>query len=663
MKKFGLFISIALLTAFVGCDSDDVEDPVVPAVSKPVVAVSENTPTSFGVEWDAVDEAAGYQYVVTESDAAGNTSEFCPETQTDKTSLRFDDAAAGAKYTVKVKALAAADSQLADSEYAEIFVETPAEGLSSQTFAFTVDPVGYDSAKVKVEPSIADETYFFAVVKSSLLLDKNSNAIIEMLKKDIEPESLVKGEQTIETKWLDPETAYVAVAFGYDADRGASTSVLSRSKKFSTVVDPRMSIDVSVMNAGDEAISAKCVPSGSGSYFVTAVKSADVAGMSDREILDAQLAALNAEIDKSGWDAVAAAQFRSGTSNYNASGLSIGTEYSVVAFGVQKSAAGKAEETTRLFKANTKTTAPEAVVGFSLNVIDGSQLADPQVGKAAVGFQFEPNAATKTYAYGVFYETVLEGGYSDSDLIAMMTGDPASMIDAATDSEGNFRGYYVFEWGERVVVMTVGLNALGQPGPLQKKLIEITEDGQGGGGNEPTEPIERGDASLTFEHQIVDGGSLDPQYSGYPTLVLQFKPDAKCVDYRWAEGLVVNVVEQFGEDMLLSTLFLDESLKNTGSASDPDLTWNDRSMTSNDVGGTIYFPSVLGESFDVVAVAFDADKLPGKMVSATVTFPSSLDPASVAMKIPTSSVVRSYKKSTTLQLLDRTSRLNRYELK
>ena len=264
MKKFGLFISIALLTAFVGCDSDDVEDPVVPAVSKPVVAVSENTPTSFGVEWDAVDKAAGYQYVVTESDAAGNTSEFCPETQTDKTSLRFDDAAAGAKYTVKVKALAAADSQLADSEYAEIFVETPAEGLSSQTFAFTVDdPVGYDSATVKVEPSIADETYFFAVVKSSLLLDKNSNAIIEMLKKDIEPESLVKGEQTIETKWLDPETAYVAVAFGYDADRGASTSVLSRSEKFSTAVDPRMSIDVSVMNAGDEAISAKCVPSGS----------------------------------------------------------------------------------------------------------------------------------------------------------------------------------------------------------------------------------------------------------------------------------------------------------------------------------------------------------------------------------------------------------------
>lgn len=499
MKKFGLFISIALLTAFVGCDSDDVEDPVVPAVSKPVVAVSENTPTSFGVEWDAVDEAAGYQYVVTESDAAGNTSEFCPETQTDKTSLRFDDAAAGAKYTVKVKALAAADSQLADSEYAEIFVETPAEGLSSQTFAFTVDdPVGYDSATVKVEPSIADETYFFAVVKSSLLLDKNSNAIIEMLKKDIEPESLIKGEQTIETKWLDPETAYVAVAFGYDADRGASTSVLSRSEKFSTAVDPRMSIDVSVMNAGDEAISAKCVPSGSGSYFVTAVKSADVAGMSDREILDAQLAALNAEIDKSGWDAVAAAQFRSGTSNYNASGLSIGTEYSVVAFGVQKSAAGKAEETTRLFKANTKTTSPEAKVQLTYVIDDGDKYVyvDPDfAGKAVMLFDLVPNEATAKWAVGLFYETVLE--MPEADIIAFMLGDPANLYtDALTDR------VVPLEWGEVLYVTTIGVNAAGVTGPLSMTRVEAVMDGNQGG-DEPTPPTtERSNASVGLSNSL-----------------------------------------------------------------------------------------------------------------------------------------------------------------
>ena len=594
MKKFGLFISIALLTAFVGCDSDDVEDPVVPAVSKPVVAVSENTPTSFGVEWDAVDEAAGYQYVVTESDAAGNTSEFCPETQTDKTSLRFDDAAAGAKYTVKVKALAAADSQLADSEYAEIFVETPAEGLSSQTFAFTVDdPVGYDSATVKVEPSIADETYFFAVVKSSLLLDKNSNAIIEMLKKDIEPESLVKGEQTIETKWLDPETAYVAVAFGYDADRGASTSVLSRSEKFSTAVDPRMSIDVSVMNAGDEAISAKCVPSGSGSYFVTAVKSADVAGMSDREILDAQLAALNAEIDKSGWDAVAAAQFRSGTSNYNASGLSIGTEYSVVAFGVQKSAAGKAEETTRLFKANTKTTSPEAKVQLTYVIDDGDKYVyvDPDfAGKAVMLFDLVPNEATAKWAVGLFYETVLE--MPEADIIAFMLGDPANLYtDALTDR------VVPLEWGEVLYVTTIGVNAAGVTGPLSMTRVEAVMDGNQGG-DEPTPPTtERSNASVGLSNSLFND-------EGNPAAQITFSPNSDCASFRFMIGYGPGLVEEAGEEAMIAA-FGDESLN---MSTNPEGLWYDSSVLQGSNGAVFTFvKDALGATVCNYALAYDAE--------------------------------------------------------
>lgn len=653
MKKFGLFISIALLTAFVGCDSDDVEDPVVPAVSKPVVAVSENTPTSFGVEWDAVDEAAGYQYVVTESDAAGNTSEFCPETQTDKTSLRFDDAAAGAKYTVKVKALAAADSQLADSEYAEIFVETPAEGLSSQTFAFTVDPVGYDSATVKVEPSIADETYFFAVVKSSLLLDKNSNAIIEMLKKDIEPESLVKGEQTIETKWLDPETAYVAVAFGYDADRGASTSVLSRSKKFSTVVDPRMSIDVSVMNAGDEAISAKCVPSGSGSYFVTAVKSADVAGMSDREILDAQLAALNAEIDKSGWDAVAAAQFRSGTSNYNASGLSIGTEYSVVAFGVQKSAAGKAEETTRLFKANTKTTSPEAKVQLTYVIDDGDKYVyvDPDfAGKAVMLFDLVPNEATAKWAVGLFYETVLE--MPEADIIAFMLGDPANLYtDALTDR------VVPLEWGEVLYVTTIGVNAAGVTGPLSMTRVEAVMDGNQGGGDEPTPPTtERSNASVGLSNSLFND-------EGDPAAQITFSPNSDCASFRFMIGYGPGLVEEAGEEAMIAA-FGDESLNKS---TNPEGLWYDSSVLQGSNGAVFTFvKDALGATVCNYALAYDAEGVPGKISVDTMQFPASLDdlPTSPS-SAPTSSMMfhTRYRHLAAIELMDRTSRLKVSNLK
>ena len=653
MKKFGLFISIALLTAFVGCDSDDVEDPVVPAVSKPVVAVSENTPTSFGVEWDAVDEAAGYQYVVTESDAAGNTSEFCPETQTDKTSLRFDDAAAGAKYTVKVKALAAADSQLADSEYAEIFVETPAEGLSSQTFAFTVDPVGYDSATVKVEPSIADETYFFAVVKSSLLLDKNSNAIIEMLKKDIEPESLVKGEQTIEAKWLDPETAYVAVAFGYDADRGASTSVLSRSEKFSTAVDPRMSIDVSVMNAGDEAISAKCVPSGSGSYFVTAVKSADVAGMSDREILDAQLAALNAEIDKSGWDAVAAAQFRSGTSNYNASGLSIGTEYSVVAFGVQKSAAGKAEETTRLFKANTKTTSPEAKVQLTYVIDDGDKYVyvDPDfAGKAVMLFDLVPNEATAKWAVGLFYETVLE--MPEADIIAFMLGDPANLYtDALTDR------VVPLEWGEVLYVTTIGVNAAGVTGPLSMTRVEAVRDGNQGGGDEPTPPTtERSNASVGLSNSLFND-------EGDPAAQITFSPNSDCASFRFMIGYGPGLVEEAGEEAMIAA-FGDESLNKS---TNPEGLWYDSSVLQGSNGAVFTFvKDALGATVCNYALAYDAEGVPGKISVDTMQFPASLDdlPTSPS-SAPTSSMMfhTRYRHLAAIELMDRTSRLKVSNLK
>ena len=653
MKKFGLFISIALLTAFVGCDSDDVEDPVVPAVSKPVVAVSENTPTSFGVEWDAVDEAAGYQYVVTESDAAGNTSEFCPETQTDKTSLRFDDAAAGAKYTVKVKALAAADSQLADSEYAEIFVETPAEGLSSQTFAFTVDPVGYDSATVKVEPSIADETYFFAVVKSSLLLDKNSNAIIEMLKKDIEPESLIKGEQTIETKWLDPETAYVAVAFGYDADRGASTSVLSRSEKFSTAVDPRMSIDVSVMNAGDEAISAKCVPSGSGSYFVTAVKSADVAGMSDREILDAQLAALNAEIDKSGCDAVAAAQFRSGTSNYNASGLSIGTEYSVVAFGVQKSAAGKAEETTRLFKANTKTTSPEAKVQLTYVIDDGDKYVyvDPDfAGKAVMLFDLVPNEATAKWAVGLFYETVLE--MPEADIIAFMLGDPANLYtDALTDR------VVPLEWGEVLYVTTIGVNAAGVTGPLSMTRVEAVMDGNQGGGDEPTPPTtERSNASVGLSNSLFND-------EGNPAAQITFSPNSDCASFRFMIGYGPGLVEEAGEEAMIAA-FGDESLN---MSTNPEGLWYDSSVLQGSNGAVFTFvKDALGATVCNYALAYDAEGVPGKISVDTMQFPASLDdlPTSPS-SAPTSSMMfhTRYRHLAAIELMDRTSRLKVSNLK
>lgn len=646
MKKFGLFMTIALLFAFAGCSNDDTEDTVVATVAKPVLAVSENTPSSFGVEWEAVEKAAAYLYAVTVCDAAGNETEFRPMTQTDQTSLLFADADAGMKYTVRVKALAEADSQLSDSDYAEVFIETPAEGLSAQSFTFTVEPAGYDSATVRVKPAIADESYYFAVVKNSSLLDKTNNAIVEMLKKEIDPASLVKGERTIETKWLDPETAYVAVAFGYDADKGTSTSLLSRSEKFTTAADPRMSIALSMQSVGDETIAVRCVPSdAAASYYVTALKAADVAGMSDRAILEAELEALNARIAQSGWDAVAADNFRKGAGSYNAAGLSVGTEYCVVAFGVAKSASGKAEETTRLFTAKAKTTSPVAVVDFSYRIEDGNKYVsyDPDfAGKAAWFVSMIPNKATVKYAYGLFNEKILE--MAEEDVVAYMTGDPANMqTEAITD------GTLAVEWGTVLYALTVGVNSLGETGPLSITRVEITKDGQDGG---TTTPVERGDASVGLDYRVVDGSIMDPQYAGYPTLVLQFKPDSKCVDYRWLDFLKVGVVGQFGEDALLEVL-MDDSLKYDGSNTQ-DMAWYDRSMTEEDIWGMVYKPTLLGESYDIVAVALDAEGRAGKVTDVTIEYPTSLEgSAAASVRIPSSVMFsRATKLRSTVALLE-----------
>lgn len=646
MKKFGLFMTIALLFAFAGCSNDDTEDTVVATVPKPVLAVSENTPSSFGVEWEAVEKAAAYLYAVTVCDAAGNETEFRPMTQTDQTSLLFADADAGMKYTVRVKALAEADSQLSDSDYAEVFIETPAEGLSAQSFTFTVEPAGYDSATVRVKPAIADESYYFAVVKNSSLLDKTNNAIVEMLKKEIDPASLVKGERTIETKWLDPETAYVAVAFGYDADKGTSTSLLSRSEKFTTAADPRMSIALSMQSVGDETIAVRCVPSdAAASYYVTALKAADVAGMSDRAILEAELEALNARIAQSGWDAVAADNFRKGAGSYNAAGLSVGTEYCVVAFGVAKSASGKAEETTRLFTAKAKTTSPVAVVDFSYRIEDGNKYVsyDPDfAGKAAWFVSMIPNKATVKYAYGLFNEKILE--MAEEDVIAYMTGDPANM-----QTEAIKDGTLAVEWGTVLYALTVGVNSLGETGPLSITRVEITKDGQGGGG---TTPVERGDASVGLDYRVVDGSIMDPQYAGYPTLVLQFKPDSKCVDYRWLDFLKVGVVGQFGEDALLEVL-MDDNYKYDGSDTQ-DMAWYDRSMTDEDYWGMVYKPTLLGESYDIVAVALDAEGRAGKVTDVTIQYPTSLEgSAAASVRIPSSVMFsRATKLRSTVALLE-----------
>ena len=271
---------MSLLLAFTGCEKDTVEEPGLPTVSKPVIAVKENTPTSFCVEWDAVEGAEEYLYSVSKNDAEGSMTEVRPETRTAATLFTIDDASAATRYTVRVKTIASADSQLGDSDFAEIFLETPAEGNSVQAFTFGSLSVTYSSVTVTVTPSQAEESYYAAPVKTSLLIGKNSNDIVKMVKGDITEASLKKGVQEFVFGQLDPSTNYTVVAFGYDWEKGVSTSQLSRSEEIGTTPDQRASLDLSVLSTGDTSISAKCIPSdGEVSYYMTVLPATAFAGM------------------------------------------------------------------------------------------------------------------------------------------------------------------------------------------------------------------------------------------------------------------------------------------------------------------------------------------------------------------------------------------------
>ena len=605
MKKFGLFLSMSLLLAFTGCEKDTVEEPGLPTVSKPVIAVKENTPTSFCVEWDAVEGAEEYLYSVSKNDAEGSMTEVRPETRTAATLFTIDDASAATRYTVRVKTIAAADSQLGDSDFAEIFLETPAEGNSVQAFTFGSLSVTYSSVTVTVTPSQAEESYYAAPVKTSLLIGKNSNDIVKMVKDDITEASLKKGVQEFVFEQLDPSTNYTVVAFGYDWGKGVSTSQLARSEEIGTTPDQRASLDLSVLSTGDTSISAKCVPSdGEVSYYMTVLPATAFAGKNDYTVLDEQIATLN----KQSWDAIAA-QLRKGTSSYTASSLTMGTEYCVVAFGLQKSATGIAEAATRLFKLETATTRPEPIVSVEGIIEDGDDYAlyDPTVaGKALFSVVFTPNAATAKYAIGLYSEGILD--YTEDEKYLALTGDPGAFVSGPQE-----QGMYILEWGEKIVVGAVGFDAAGNSGPMYWETFTMTKEGGSDtpGGNEP---VERGNASVEIKATASNG--YQGQSVGTPFLILEFTPSSDCVEYRFMPALSGGTFDEFGEDRLVS-IFNDASSE------------GDYWTSSNDIrnNGVVYeiFETALGETLETIALAYDAEGRPGKMSVAKTSYPSSVD--------------------------------------
>lgn len=169
-----------------------------------------------------------------------------------------------------------------------------------------------------------------------------------------------------------------------------------------------MSIDVSVMNAGDEAISGQVRPLRFGFLFRDGGQVGRRGG--DERPRDSGRAAGCAQC-RDRQVGLGCRRCRTVPQRYEQL-QRIGSEhrYRVQRRGVRRSeiGAGKAEETTRLFKANTKTTSPEAKVQLTYVIDDGDKYVyvDPDfAGKAVMLFDLVPNEATAKWAVGLFYET------------------------------------------------------------------------------------------------------------------------------------------------------------------------------------------------------------------------------------------------------------------
>ncbi len=304
MRKFGLFLCLSLLFAFTGCsDSDDVEEQGGTVLAKPTVVVTTTTSAAFKVKWDAVPNAESYKYRLSQENESGEEITVQSELATSANALAFSDLNPKTKYILRVKAVAAGGSGLADSDYAKIFAVTLAEEPTALTFEkiAATNPT-YESVDVEIVPS-AENLYYWQVVENSLVADKSDREIVTALKENIS--ELTSGTVKKTIHGLKAETEYTIVAFGYDIDANKSTSAVARLEKaFTTPADTRMTIRIAVGEVSDDNAHVTFTPSvADGRYFADVIAAADAAGKSDMEIvalLQAKYGAAMTDIARTG---------------------------------------------------------------------------------------------------------------------------------------------------------------------------------------------------------------------------------------------------------------------------------------------------------------------------------------------------------------------------
>lgn len=471
MRKFGLFLCLSLLFAFTGCsDSDDVEEQGGTVLAKPTVVVTTTTSAAFKVKWDAVPNAESYKYRLSQENESGEEITVQSELATSANALAFSDLNPKTKYILRVKAVAAGGSGLADSDYAKIFAMTLAEEPTALTFEkiAATNPT-YESIDVEIVPS-AENLYYWQVVENSLIADKSDREIVAALKENIS--ELTSGTVKKTIHGLKAETGYTIVAFGYDIDANKSTSAVARLEKaFTTPADTRMTIRIAVGEVSDDNAHVTFTPSvADGRYFADVIAAADAAGKSDMEIvalLQAKYGAAMTDIARTGKYEMDAA-------------LEAKTNYVAVAFGYDVAAS---EFLTQLFRADIKNGganpdfsdawADMACVYGSFN--DGSP---------ALGANVYPNEQTASIKMGMLTlrgsaSSLEEVGLTAEQLRDEILKQGETLPESLKDEDGSYQAVYHIEYGKVYLFANVALDAAGKGGEVNWFIARAQTSAQG----------------------------------------------------------------------------------------------------------------------------------------------------------------------------------------
>lgn len=267
----------ALLTGFASCSDDKTPDEPTPGdptqLAKPTLVKGAVTADSFEITWGGVENAASYAYTVDEEAEASTT-----ETRISRTGLE-----AATEYVVRVKAVSGNTALYADSEWAQISVKTaedPGPGPVDEPFTLTIpeDELSAFSAHIYCSPLDKQATYYFDYMSKEewesedvggadgiqtymaelmeflgALLGDGYPAILE--------DQLYFGDNdTVDDTHIEPETDYVAFAYGWGLDGSFTTDVVTKEFRTPAAGQSSATIAITFADIKDVSMEVTCTP-------------------------------------------------------------------------------------------------------------------------------------------------------------------------------------------------------------------------------------------------------------------------------------------------------------------------------------------------------------------------------------------------------------------